>query len=800
MDAKSRFPLLNKVRLDPLRLRPYGNHLLTPAVATWLGFAWVVIFLMASVEGIVWGLVGATMVPRDATWLAPFAGILLFCLMFGIIWIIDASLIISERPQLRARRWSASKQDQGLGALLRWATGILVRLLIVAISLYVTAPFIAKLIRADDIAAYHQRQVERYYTQREDHLQGLIDERTAQLRQAYLQRVAPVEQAIARLNASIELERRRRAEIEAEVAPEIEILRKDLEEAQRRVGDEIFGRHGRPEGRGPEARKWEANVDRIAAELAEKEAALSERVAEISDRIKALEQSLRAQAKTLQDLGAAHQARLDEIAEDIAATQVAPSPPKLSFAARSKALHALRESPEEAGVPHFETVEGFAQAALAVLFFSLIALKLFEPPAVRAYFSETTQMQYRKYLEGGLSDIPGFELPEDPSQRCNPVEFARLWQAYERDPAAFFADRKTLVEVREPLTQLLAEQSLEHDRLAHRRAHLEHEMRFARQRREHELAAYDRELNLRTAQLQAQLANETKALKDQRRVELAVELQRARADWQQRRDREEEELRQLRTGFETEQRRAEETLRLREEKIRRTQAQSLARVRQAEAVKQLAHQQKLAELELKRRRETRKVRLAGAREEISRLRGLDAKQRTERQALRENGRKLQEAMEGLDARIASLEANLALQRAEAERLSQLLTDHEAESGAKTDQRKRVFWSRAEKVAENRTARDIAKDLKTIEKTERAEEDQRSKLREELSALALRKDINDSDLADCEGRITSTTMRIQLYEDALAELLSADEEEIASAPRRTAVQALEDKRQSGQQEA
>ncbi|NEX22669.1 hypothetical protein G3480_20560 [Thiorhodococcus mannitoliphagus] len=790
MEATSRIPLLKKMRLESLRLRPYGNSLLTPAVATWLGFAWVVIFLMASVEGIVWGLVGATMVPRDALWLAPFTGLLLFCLMFGIIWIVDASLILSERPQLRARRWTSSAEGHGIGALLRWATGILVRLLIVAISLYVTAPFIAKLIRADDIAAYHQRQVEQYYAQREARLQGLIDERTAQMRQAYRERLAPVEQAIERLNQSLELERRRRAEIESEYAPQIEILRKDLVAAQARVSDEIFGRNGRPEGRGPEARKWEGNVDRMASELADKEAALAERVTEINNRIRTLEQSLRTQATTLQELGKAHQERLDKVAREIETTQVAPNAPKLSFAARSKALHALRESPEEAGVPHFETVEGFAQAALGVLFFSLIALKLFEPPAVRAYFSETIQMQYRKYLAGGLGDIPGFELPENPNQRCNPVEFARLWHAYEKDPAAFFADRKTLVEVRAPLTHFLAEQALGHDRLAHRRAHLEQEMRFAHHRREHELIAYDRELNLRTAQLQAQLANETKALKNHRRIELAVELQQAREDWRQRREQEEEALHQLRAGFEAEQARAEETLRQREEKIRRTQAESLARVRQVEVAKQLAHQQKLTELELKRRRESRKLRLAGAREELSRLRGLEGKQRSERQTLRETGRKLQESMDSLLARTHALEADLVAQQAEAERLNQLLRDHAAASDANDGQRKTGFWPRAEKLADNRMARDIAKDLKAIEKSERTDEEQLSKLREELHALQLRKDINESDLADCEGRITSTAIRIQLYEDSLAALISTDEDEIIRAPQPVA-QTLED---------
>lgn len=774
MNGKSRISLLKKVPWSTLRLRPYADHLMTPAVATWLGFAWVVILLMASIEGAVWGLVGATMVPRDSTWLAPFSGLFMLVLMFSIIWVVDASLIMSERPQIRARRWS-SGAGGGLGALLRWWLGILVRLLIVAVSLYVTAPFLAKLIRADDIAAYHQRQVEQYYQQREQRLQAQIDARTAQLEQGYRTQAEPLEQSIARLTRSLDLARKQRAEIEAEYAPEISVLRKDLTDARRQIGDEILGRDGRRAGRGPEARKWEGRAKLISDELAGKEAELDARVADIDQRIKTLEQSLRSQTETLQTLSEAHQTRVDSIVRQVESEQVQAQPPKLSFAARSKALHALNASPEEAGVPHFETVEGFAQAALGVLFFSLLALKLFEPPAVRAYFSETVQMQYRKYLDGGLSDIPGFELPKDPAQRCNPLEFARLWHAYEKDPAAFFADRKTLVEVREPLTRFLAKQSLEHDRLAGRRANLEHELAFAQRRREHELAAYDRELDLRTAQLQAQLANETRALKDQRRIELATEIQQARAEWRASQAQAEEELRQLREGFEQEQARALETLRLREKEIRGVQAQSLAEVRQAEVARQLAHRQKLAELDVKRQREARKASLAGIREELSRLRALETKQRAERNGLRDASRKLQETLEGINAKAAALESDLETHHAEADRLRQQLDRDDAQTEGTAAPRRIGFWPRADKVAESKTARDVQRDLRAAEKLERAAAEQLAKLSEELNTLQLRKDLADSDLAEAESRVADTATRIQLYEDSLSTLLSTDED-------------------------
>ncbi len=765
MQTTPRTPSLKKALLDVLRLRPYGDSLRTPAVTAWLGFAWVIILLMASSEGIVWGLVGATLVPRDSVWLGLLTGLFMFALLFAIIWIIDASLIMSERPLLRSRRWNPG-QNQGIGALLRWGLGIVVRLTIVAISLYVTAPFLAKLIRADDIAAYHQRQVEQYFGQRDTRLQSLIDTRTTALRQNYRERMRPLEQDIARLTESLALERERRSAIESEYAPEIAVLRRDLAAARERMGDEILGRDGRPEGRGPQARKWESNANLLAEQLAAKQSEMNARIGEVAQRIETLDQSLRTQADTLQRLGQTHQTDIDRIAGEIAAEQVGALPPKLSFAERSKALHALRTSPDEQGVPHFETVEGFAQAALGVLFFSLIALKLFEPSAVRAYFSDVIQMQYRKYLDGGLEDIPGFERAEDPSLRLNPVEFVRLWNAYEKDPAAFYADRKMLIEVGEPLTRFLAERTLEHDQLIHRRAHLEHEMHFARLRQEHELTAYDRELDLRTAQLQAQLANETKALKDQRRIALAIELRQARADWQAHKMRVQEEVRQLREGFEQEQAQAGEALRLRAQQVERVHERSLAEVRTAEAAKHHAQQQKLIELGHKRQREVHKTRLSGLREEVTRLRALETKQRAERQTLRASGRKLHETFDSLHARVDEIEAELAAHQRESADLSQTLAQQSRET---TSVRRLGFWSRSTRAEDSK----IARDLKTAEKAEQVATERLAKLRDELHAAHLRKTLNEHEIAESANRIAATEMRIQLYEDSLSALLSPE---------------------------
>ena len=762
---------------DFLRLKPYGDSLLTPAVRVWLGFAWTIILLMATLEGIVWGLVGASIVPAESASLRPFAGLLLFALIFSVVWIIDASLVMSERPTARSRRWNRGN-NQGFLALVRWLFGFLARLAIVALSLYVTAPFLGKIIRADDIATYHQQQVERYYAQRDAQFKAQLTERTAQFEQTYQARVTTLQAEITHLTESIARERQRRSDIEAQFAPELAVLRRDLTAMQQRVGDEILGRDGRASGRGPEARKWEFNAQLLTSQLDSKQTELNTLVGNINQQLTDWERTLNERTETLQRLGAEHQQRLDSIAAELTAQQLPPNPPRLSFAARSKALQALQASPEEQGVPHFETVEGFAQATLGVLFLSLLALKLFEPGSVRAYYSETIQMQYRKYLEGGLADIPGFECLDN-EHRLNPIEFTRLWLAYEKDPTAFFTERQAIIEVREPLLRYLAERELERDRLAHRQTNLEDELLFAHRRRERQLAAFERELEVRTTQLQAQLACETKTINDQRRIQLAIELQKARQDWNVRRLHEEEALNRERERLEHEHQQALEALRLREQEIEHVRERSQTRLHQAEVAAQLEHERKLLEIEQRHEREQHKARVNDVRVELARLHGAEIKQRAERQTVREAARKLEDEMMGLRSSITVGEVELiSLQRRTKTLREQLALSRQTQAAAAeaqaTDEsdatQKSRFWARSRSEGELTSQREVEREYKAAEKAERAMMEQLTKLADTLKTLELRFESNASEQRDIETRLDTTETQIQFYEDSLTTLL------------------------------
>lgn len=511
---------------DYLRLQPYGRALLTPAAAAWIGSARMVILLMASLEGFVWGAVGFSLVPEATAWLAPLIGGFLFALMFSVIWILDASLIMSEKPRAQARPDARQGAKRGgMGPRLRWLLGLLVRIAIVAVSLYVTAPFIEKLIRADDIEAWHQAQVERYHDERERLLREQIEARTAQREADYRARIQDIEQQLRAVGEELEAERQRRDQLSADARPEIEVLVQDFAEARQRVGDELLGRAGRPQGYGPEARRWEARAQDLEEALAEQRRELAERLAPSEARIDELRQRRNALNDAMAAVRDEARAMRERIAEEVAAEQPPAEPPKLTFAAQSKALNALREDRAEQDVPHFETVEGFAQAALGVLFFALIALKLFEPAAVQAYYSETVQVQYRHYINGDLADIPGFGHPQDAKRRLSPAEFAQRWEQWERDPAAFVANHRVELEAQAHLARLNADHTHERELLSRRREGIDHQLALEHRQREAELKAREHELALRLKQMEARLGDETELQRERERLQLERERQ-----------------------------------------------------------------------------------------------------------------------------------------------------------------------------------------------------------------------------------------------------------------------------------
>ena len=111
-------------------------------------------------------------------------------------------------------------------------------------------------------------------------------------------------------------------------------------------------------------------------------------------------------------------------------------------------------------------------------------MKLFEPTAVHVYFSDHVQSQYRKYLDGGLEDVPGFEHHDDPTRRLSPVDFYSLWELHERNPDAY-SERIRAAQGAEARTRIfIAEQALELELSERRRETIEERLALERQHRE----------------------------------------------------------------------------------------------------------------------------------------------------------------------------------------------------------------------------------------------------------------------------------------------------------------------------
>jgi len=768
-------------RLTPLnwfRLRPYGSSLMTPAVSAWLGSAWVVILLMASIEGLVWGAVGASLVPSASSWLrAPVAGFM-FLLMFSIVWIVDSSLIMSERPSLRLLQRHAA-EPTGLGASARWLLGLLVRVSIVAISLYVTAPFIEKLVRADDIAGWHQARVEHYFKDRDATIQAQVSARAAQMDAGLSARISSLEQEIARLSESVQAEQQRRARIEAEYAPEIGVLTRDLAEARARVGDEVLGRDGRPEGYGPEARKWDARVELIQAELSRIQAELDERLSGLQSSIAQQQQRLSERSDALEQVRIEQARLIAQVTDAVTAEQPPPAPPRLTFAARSKGLSELRNSPDEAGVPHFETVEGFAQAALGILFFALIALKLFEPTAVHAYYSETTQLQYQKYLAGGLLGIPGFEHHNDPARRLSPVAFYRLWACYERDPDAYFEQARILSDAEARVRRLQADQDYELQLLERHREDIDHRLALENRRREAELTAHERELAMQLQQTERRLASETDAeierLEAERaearrahalemdslsrrfaaeRERLDQELARTRADWEQRLASEQEALDRQRRAFDEARRAARN-----DERLRQLALDDQRRLREREL------SQAAADDERKQQRAARALCIEQTRALIADERKVQAQQR--------------EALLELHDRLTGFSGEFAEQQIELRRLAEALAERQRrretllrriDEAARAMPTPKSIWPLADQAVN--THRKALRQLRQLDKERERMQRREQTLRASLARLETEREGTKQARAKLERETAKVDIRIARHCERLDSLLLA----------------------------
>ena len=130
-----------------LALKPFGDKLLTRSADFWLFSARLIILTMATAEGIAWGYMGALMSRANPILAAATAGVFVFVL----VWIIDATFMTLDLSRGFYERVLLGKEESPWREKLKLAGGIAARVAIVSASLFITAPFLAQAIFAEDV-------------------------------------------------------------------------------------------------------------------------------------------------------------------------------------------------------------------------------------------------------------------------------------------------------------------------------------------------------------------------------------------------------------------------------------------------------------------------------------------------------------------------------------------------------------------------------------------------------------------------------------------------------------------------
>nr|VFJ45521.1 MAG: hypothetical protein BECKFM1743C_GA0114222_100265 [Candidatus Kentron sp. FM]VFJ49211.1 MAG: hypothetical protein BECKFM1743A_GA0114220_100685 [Candidatus Kentron sp. FM]VFK10024.1 MAG: hypothetical protein BECKFM1743B_GA0114221_101265 [Candidatus Kentron sp. FM] len=454
-----------------MSLHQYGDSMMTPAVRAWLGSVWVIIFLMSLIEAVVWFFVSQYFVAESVRWVGVFLAPLFFFGIFVLIWVIDVSFITAERPlgikgvdnpppdeftdDTGADHATESGDSRLLGRLsghfhmgeqVRWWFGIAVRLAIVLISIAITAPFLAQTIRSDEIANKYQAMLDEARRDKEAELVELQDAEIARLR-------------------------KRREELMREqehLRAERELLIRDsdaaIEEARKRTDDyyqeylaEIEGRDGRTPGRGPRAKAAMEGRDEAKAYTEQLVEGKREKLERIELRSRKLTEELDwidGERLEKENQRAKAQAVFRPMDFSTFAEEYDLEVPADTVGARVRLLAELRAEDLAAFDPkneyekwafHFSSVEGLSQALLGILFLAMLALKLFEPRAVKLYFNEELQHQWRRYQNGGFNREPGFVSSTEPNA-YNHFDFAHAYLSFRAAPELFWRQQEKLAD------------------------------------------------------------------------------------------------------------------------------------------------------------------------------------------------------------------------------------------------------------------------------------------------------------------------------------------------------------------
>jgi hypothetical protein len=135
--------------LSQFSLRPHGDQLLAPTARFWIFCARVLIMIMATAEAISWGYVGSLF---GSGIMSFFTGLAAAVSLFFVIWLADATFVTMDTSRTYYQKLLAN-DDQTSSEIekRKFYAGLAIRGLIVVVSLYITAPFLAQLVFRNDV-------------------------------------------------------------------------------------------------------------------------------------------------------------------------------------------------------------------------------------------------------------------------------------------------------------------------------------------------------------------------------------------------------------------------------------------------------------------------------------------------------------------------------------------------------------------------------------------------------------------------------------------------------------------------
>lgn len=494
-----------------LFLRPYGEANLTPKVTFWIASSWTVIFMMAGLEGTVWGLISRHLVPSAYDGLKLPVAVFAFLFVFCLIWITDASLIMFRRKH-------HDQNNKPFWGTDRFIWGIVFRVGIVAISLFITAPFLNQAIREDDIAKELEADKKNI---RGEFLHKKELEKNQRIRELQ-QQLTNIQKGIEQ---SQETQKLNSEAIDA-LNNDIDVQNKEVVRTTNEINRQLKGLNGERPGKGNKYRKAISDRDAAVKKLRQDQDARSKFTSEsvplrsnsFTETTENINQEIKEAADTYEKVkNEVESLSIEDFASQYA-KELSQKFPENSLGNRIQVLDKIKQ---RENIPHLQSTEGLAQALLGLLFFSLLAIKLFESDEVQLYFNEEYQETWKRYNLGLLDKLPDFALIDGP--RMAYPELVKQWTKYEHNPDRYWElynekliRRYKIEELRTELELRSNDQNERAERskiqLEALKGQLEQELRLNETEKQQALENIKRESALRLEQLEQEFENKKSSL------------------------------------------------------------------------------------------------------------------------------------------------------------------------------------------------------------------------------------------------------------------------------------------------